>query len=162
MNESLLFKRHLEIFVFTLSPQKTHCKCKLNALWYTVIKTHTALSLCQNNMDNDANHSSQKIKIKEKEKHALLPELTRSSNHDEVVTYLALTPVTLYFHGLMRSPHLGGERKTKVMLRTQWRFSKFSSSSLSDFVLWFGWGDLPGKTEELSKCFLGASTRFPC
>lgn len=160
MNESLLFKRHLEIFVFTLSPQMTHCKCKLNALWYTVIKTHTALSLCQNNMDNDANNSSQKIK--EKEIHTLLPELTRSSNHDEVVAYLALTPVTLYFHGLMRSPHLGGERKTKAMLRTRRCFSKFSSSSLSDFVLLFGWGDLPGKTEELSKCFLGASTRFLC
>lgn len=162
MNESLLFKRHLEIFVFTLSPQMTHCKCKLNALWYTVIKTHTALSLCQNNMDNDANNWSQKIKIKEKEVHTLLPELTRSSNHDEVVAYLALTPVTLYFHGLMRSPHLGGERKIKAMLRTRRCFSKFSSSSLSDLFCDLGGEICQWKTEELSKCFLGGSTHFLC
>lgn len=50
---------------------------------------------------------------RKKERDTLLPELTRPSNHDELVAYLVLIPVTLHLHGFMGYPHLEGKRKTK-------------------------------------------------
>lgn len=67
-----------------------------------MVKARKIPSLCQNNMDNYANNSSQTKKR----------EGRRPSNNDELRFFVALIPVTLY-SWFNEMPSYGRSRKTK-------------------------------------------------